>query len=113
VIVDCAADHGGNCESSRPGETAVARGVTIIAPLQLAGSIPAHASQLYARTIAAFLLHISRDGALHVDPNDEIVRETLAAQNGEVVQPKVREALGLGPLQSAAAAPHAANGGEA
>lgn len=113
VIVDGAADHGGNCELTRPGETTVARGVTIIAPLQLAGSIPAHASQLYARTIAAFLLHISRDGALHVDPNDEIVRETLVARDGDVVQPRVRETLGLGPRDTPAATPAAANGGQA
>jgi len=116
VIVDCAADHGGNCELSRPGETSEAGGVTVIAPLQLAGSIPAHASQLYARTIAALVQHISRDGALHVDPADEIIRDTLVACDGEVVQPRVREALGLPPLPAAAAAPPAANaadGGEA
>jgi NAD(P) transhydrogenase subunit alpha len=113
VIVDGAADHGGNCELTRPGETTVARGVTIIGPLQLAGSIPTHASQLYARTIAAFLLHISRDGALHVDPNDEIVRETLVARDGDVVQSRVRETLGLGPRDTPAAPPAAADEGEA
>jgi proton-translocating NAD(P)+ transhydrogenase subunit alpha len=111
VIVDGAADHGGNCELTRPGETAAAHGVTIIAPLQLAGSVPAHASQLYARTIAAFLVHISRDGALHLDPDDEIASETLIARDGDVVQPRVRAALGLAPLAGAAAPPAAANGG--
>lgn len=105
VIVDCAADHGGNCESSRPGETAQAGGVTVIAPLQLPGLVPTHASQLYARTLAAFLLHIGAGKELKIDPADEIVRETLVARDGEVVQPRVREALGLPPLPAPAAAP--------
>ena len=98
VIVDGAADHGGNCELARPGETTVAHGVTIIAPVQLAGSVPAHASQLYARTVIAFLLYLSHDGALHLDAGDEIVRETLVTRDGDVVQPRVRAALELGPL---------------
>ena len=114
VLVDCAADHGGNCEVSRPGETAEAGGVTIIAPLQLPGLVPAHASQLYGRTLAAFLLHITAGKELAIDPADEIVRETLVARDGEVVQPRVREALGLPPLAAAPAAPPAAaNGGGA
>ncbi len=100
VIVDGAADHGGNCEATRPGETAVTHGVTIIGPMQLAGTVPAHASQLYARTMTAFLLHLTRDGALAADPADEIVRETMVARGGDVVQPRVREALGLGAAAS-------------
>jgi H+-translocating NAD(P) transhydrogenase subunit alpha len=110
VIVDGAADHGGNCELSRPGETADAGGVTVIAPLQLAGSIPTHASQLYARTIAAFAQHIARDGALAIDAADEITRETLMTRDGDVVHPRVREALGL---PAPPAVPAAADGGEA
>src|SRR5579884_3914860 len=100
VIVDGAADHGGNCEATRPGETAVTHGVTIIGPMQLAGTVPAHASQLYARTMTAFLLHLTRDGALAADRADEIVRETMVARGGDVVQPRVREALGLGAAAS-------------
>jgi H+-translocating NAD(P) transhydrogenase subunit alpha len=114
VIVDGGADHGGNCELSHPGETTVAQSVTIIAPVQLAASVPAHASQLYGRTAAAFLLHLSGGGALRIDLADEITRETLVARDGGVVQPRVRAALGLPPLAEAAAAvPRAANGGSA
>jgi NAD(P) transhydrogenase subunit alpha len=99
VIVDGAADHGGNCEASRPGETVVVHGVTVIAPLQLAASVPAHASQLYGRTAAAFLLHLTAGGAAPaIDAADEITRETLVAKDGEVVHPRVRAALGLAPL---------------
>jgi len=108
VIVDGGADHGGNCELSRPGETTVAQGVTIMAPLQLAASVPAHASQLYGRTAAAFLLHLSRDGMLRIDAEDEITRETLVTKDGDVVHSRVRAALGL---PAPAAAPIAANGG--
>ena len=105
VVVDCAADHGGNCESSRPGEMTEVGGVRIVAPLQLPGLVPTHASQLYGRTVAAFLLHISAGRELTIDPADEIVRETLVARDGEVVQPRVREALGLPPLAAAPGAP--------
>jgi H+-translocating NAD(P) transhydrogenase subunit alpha len=121
VIVDGAADHGGNCEASRPGETAVVHGVTVIAPLQLAASVPAHASQLYGRTVTAFLLHLTAGGAApKIDAADEITRETLVAKDGEVVHPRVRAALGLAPLPEvpdAAAVPPApsaaaADGGE-
>ncbi|HET7264028.1 MAG TPA: NAD(P) transhydrogenase subunit alpha [bacterium] len=104
VIVDCAADHGGNCESSHPGETAQVGGVTIVAPLQLPGLVPTHASQLYGRTLAAFLLHMSAGKELKIDPADEIVRETLVTHGGEIVQPRVRDALGL-PSLTAPAAP--------
>jgi NAD(P) transhydrogenase subunit alpha len=110
VIVDGAADHGGNCELTRPGETVVAHGVTIIGPVQLASSVPAHASQLYARTVAAFLLHLGRSGTLHVDAEDEIVRETMVTRGGDVVQPRVRAALGLAPLPGAPASATAKGG---
>jgi NAD(P) transhydrogenase subunit alpha len=94
VIVDIAAERGGNCELTRPGETVEAGGVSIIGPLNLPSTIPYHASQMYARNIAAFLKYLVKDGKLNLDREDEIVRETLVTYAGEVVHPKVRELLG-------------------
>jgi NAD(P) transhydrogenase subunit alpha len=104
VIVDIAAEQGGNCEATVPGETVVRHGVTVIGPLNLAASVPYHASQLYAKNVVSFLLGLVKDGALHVDLADEIVRETLVTDGREVVHPKVREALGLHLLFPAAPA---------
>lgn len=98
VIVDLAAEQGGNCELTRPNETVVEHGVTIIGAVNLAGTVPFHASQLYARTLAAFFLHLVKDGALELSPDDKIVREALVTRGGEVVHPRVRERLGLAPL---------------
>ena len=95
VIVDVAAEQGGNCELTRAGETVVENGVNVIGPLNLPSTIPYHASQMYARNIATFLLHLIQDGRLHLDIEDEIARETLVARGGEIVHPRVREALGL------------------
>lgn len=101
VIVDVAAEQGGNCALTRPRETVVERGVTVLGPVNLASTAPATASQLYARTVSAFFLHLTRGGALTLE--DEIARETLVARWGEVVQPRIREALGLAPLAASGA----------
>jgi len=93
VIVDIAAERGGNCELTRPGQEIEAAGVLILGPLNLPSTIPYHASQMYSRNIAAFLKYLIKDGRLALDRNDEIVRETLVTQAGEVVHPRVREAL--------------------
>jgi NAD(P) transhydrogenase subunit alpha len=95
VIVDLAAERGGNCELTRPGETTVEGGVAILGPTNLPATVPYHASQMYAKNITAFLLNIIREGKLVIDTQDQIVRETLVTQAGEVVHPKVREALGI------------------
>ena len=95
LIVDIAAQRGGNCELTRPGETVVSGGVTIMGPLNLPSTIPYHASQMYARNIATFLKYLVKDGKLALNREDEIVRETLVTYGGEVVHPKVREMLGL------------------
>ena len=94
MIVDLAAERGGNCELTRADDTVVTGGVTIIGPTNLASSVPYHASQLYAKNIATFLLHLVKDGKLQINSDDEITRETLVTRGGEVVHPKVREALG-------------------
>jgi NAD(P) transhydrogenase subunit alpha len=97
VVVDLAAERGGNCELTRAGETVVENGVTILGPLNLPSTIPYHASQMYARNVATFLKHLIRDGALAIDSADQITRETLVTHNGEIVQPLVRQALGAEP----------------
>ncbi len=98
VIVDLAAEQGGNCEASRPGETVTAHGVTVMAPLNLASTVPYHASQLYARNVANFVVNLVKDGVAQLDKDDEIVRDSLLTRGGEVVNPRVREAMGLGAL---------------
>jgi len=103
VIVDLAAERGGNCELTKPSEVVVEHNVTIIGVFNLAGTVPYHASALYARNVSAFLQHLVRDGKLQLDLKDEIIRETLVTQGGEVVNARVREFFGLLALQSAPA----------
>ena len=100
VIFDLAAERGGNCELTRTGETVVEYGVTIIGTINLASGVPFHASQMYARNISAFLMHLVKDGKLQLNLDDEIVRETLATRDGEVVNERVREFFSLPALVS-------------
>jgi NAD(P) transhydrogenase subunit alpha len=97
VIVDLAAERGGNCELTRPNETIVAHGVTIIGPVNLAGTVPYHASQMYARNVATFLLHLLKNGKVEINLEDQITRETLVTRDGEVVHARVLEALATAP----------------
>jgi NAD(P) transhydrogenase subunit alpha len=82
VVVDLAADAGGNCEASTPGQTTTVDGVTIVAPFQPATGMAQHASQLYARNVATFLQHVFTDGVLTIDLADEIVAATCIAHEG-------------------------------
>jgi len=100
VIVDLAAERGGNCELTKPDETVVAHGVTIIGEFNLAATVPYHASALYARNVSAFLQHLVKEGKLQLDLKDEIIRETLVTHEGEVVNARVREFFSLPALQS-------------
>ncbi|HEU0139114.1 MAG TPA: NAD(P) transhydrogenase subunit alpha, partial [Bryobacteraceae bacterium] len=93
VIVDLAAERGGNCELTVPGQTVTEHGVSILGPLNLASAVPYHASQLYAKNIATFLLHIAKGGTINLDGDDEILRETLVARDGQVVNSRVRELM--------------------
>lgn len=95
VIVDLAGERGGNCELTRPGEIVVENGVTIIGWFNLASTVPYHASQMYARNVSAFLLHLIKDGKLQFNSEDEIVHETMLTRGGEVVHPRVREFFSL------------------
>jgi NAD(P) transhydrogenase subunit alpha len=103
VIVDLAAERGGNCELTKPDETIVVHGVTIRGEFNLAEAVPYHASQMYARNVSAFLQHLTKDGQLRLDRNDEIIRETMLTHGGEVVNARVREFFSLPALQSAPA----------
>jgi NAD(P) transhydrogenase subunit alpha len=100
VIVDLAAERGGNCELTKADETVVENGITILGPTNLPSEVPLHASQMLARNLTNFLKLISRDGKFHLNLSDEVVRQTLATYRNEVVSPQVRELLGLEPLQS-------------
>ena len=95
VVLDLAAERGGNCELTRPGEKIVKYGVTIIGPINLAGGAPYHSSQVYARNLTAYLQNLVKDGKVRSPESDDIIRDTLLTQHGEVVNPRVREMLGL------------------
>jgi len=87
VIVDLAAENGGNCELTRAGETVRTHGVTIIGPVNLASTVPFHASQMFGRNVLALLNHmITKEGMLLVDPNDEITGAMLVTHDGKVLR---------------------------
>ena len=101
VIVDLAAERGGNCELTKPDEIIVENGVTIIGEYNLAGTVPYHASQMFARNVSAFLLHLVKDGKVQMNMQDEIIRETLVTRDGEVVNARVREFFAMPALAGA------------
>jgi len=96
VIVDLAADGGGNCELSRPGDTVRVGGVTILAPLNLAASVPLHASLLFSRNLTAFVLAFTRDKSFQLDFADDIQEGALITHDGEVKHARTRDALQKG-----------------
>ena len=93
VVVDLAAERGGNVEPSRPDEMVTAHGVTVLGPTNLPSTVPYHASQMYARNLSALLLHLVRDGDVALDLDDEITAGTLVSRDGDVVHPRVRDLL--------------------
>jgi NAD(P) transhydrogenase subunit alpha len=96
VVVDLAADGGGNCELSRPGETVRVGAVTILAPLNLPATMPLHASLLFSRNLTAFILAFTSDKTFRLDLNDDIQRGALITHQGEVTQARTRDALRKG-----------------
>jgi len=104
VIVDLAAERGGNCELTHPGEIATEHGVTIIGLFNLASTVPYHASQMFAKNLTTFLLHIIKDGKLKLDMQDEIIRDTLLTDGGEIVNKRLRELYSLPALGAPVAA---------
>jgi NAD(P) transhydrogenase subunit alpha len=97
VIVDLAAEQGGNCALSNAGENVVRHGVTIMSPINIASTVPFHASQLYAKNLSTFLLYLIKDGRLRLERDDPIIRDTLITYDGEIVNERIREFLQLPP----------------
>ena len=98
VIVDLAAERGGNCEFTQAGKVIVEHGVTIVGLFNLATAVPYHASQMYAKNITAFLAYMVKEGKLQLNLEDEIIQSTLVTLGGEVVNARVREFFSLPPL---------------
>jgi len=98
VLVDLAAERGGNCELTRPGETVVHNGVTILGPINLPATIPYHASQLYGKNVTTLIQHLLKQGFPSVNLNDDVIDATLAVHGGEIRNPTMREKLSLPPL---------------
>ncbi|MBC8116116.1 MAG: Re/Si-specific NAD(P)(+) transhydrogenase subunit alpha [Candidatus Saccharimonas sp.] len=93
LVVDLAAEQGGNCELTKPGETIVENGVSVIGCVNLPSTVPFHASQMFSRNVTAFLLLLVKEGRWAINRDDEIVQGTLVTADGQVVHPKVRELL--------------------
>ena len=91
VVVDLAAEQQGNCELTRPGETVVDHGVTVVGDLNYASHVALHASQMYSRNMEKLLLHLTKDGALDVDLTDEITAACLVTHGGAIVRPNANE----------------------
>ena len=94
VIVDLAAERGGNCELTKADQTVVAHGVTIFGPTNLPATVPYHASFMYARNVTTFLTHLVKDKQLSIAADDEITRETLVTRDGQVVHERISALLG-------------------
>ena len=95
VIVDLAAERGGNCELTKCGEKITVNGVSIIGWINLASTVPYHASQMYSRNITNFLLNMVKDGKVNLNMQDDIISSTLVTEGGEIVNPRIREFFGL------------------
>ncbi len=95
VILDLAAERGGNCELTRTGQNVVEHGVTIIGAINFASGVPYHASQMYARNVTAFLQYVVKEGKLQLNTQDEIIRDTLVTHEGEIVNRRVRDFFSL------------------
>lgn len=95
IIVDLAAETGGNCALTKAGERVEVHGVTIDGTINVPATVPYHSSQMYGRNVTTFLVHLLKEGALDGDQGDEIVQDTLVTRGGEVVNARVREALGM------------------
>jgi NAD(P) transhydrogenase subunit alpha len=95
VIVDLAGSTGGNCAMARPGEVFETGGVTIMAPLNLAATVPVHASQLYSRNVVSFLGLMIKDGELKLDFDDDIIGPSCAVHQSEAKHPRIQAALSV------------------
>lgn len=97
VIVDLASAQGGNCALTEADREVIKHGVTILGPTNLPSTMPFHSSQMYARTVTNFLMHLVQDGKIPLDPNDEMTRATLVTHQGEIVSEALKAISGVGP----------------
>ena len=105
VIVDLAAERGGNCEGTRADEIVVTdNGVTILGPSNLPSTIPFHASQMFSRNIVTYFKELTKEGKLALDLENEIHRDTLLTRDGAVEHPQIRELLGMPPKKESSGA---------
>jgi H+-translocating NAD(P) transhydrogenase subunit alpha len=93
VVVDLAAERGGNCEATRPGETVDVGGVLVLGPVNLPATVAHHASQMFSRNVTAFLVLLKKNGLPTLDTQDEIVRDTLLTRDGQIVNAQIRDRL--------------------
>jgi NAD(P) transhydrogenase subunit alpha len=93
VILDMAVEFGGNCEVSEKGKTIKKYNVTIIGEPNIPSLVPTHASEVYSKNILNLLLHISKDGQVNLNPDDEILKGSLITHNKEVINPRIKELL--------------------
>jgi len=107
MIVDLAAERGGNCELTRADQRLVEHGIVILGPTNLPAEVPHHASQMFSNNVTKFLLNLVKDGQVNMDLGDEIIRDTLVAHEGEVAHSRLRELLGLAPQAGPAEDPPA------
>jgi NAD(P) transhydrogenase subunit alpha len=102
VIVDLAAERGGNCELSEADQRVEQYGVVILGPTNLPAEVPFHASQMFSNNVTKFILNLVEDGRLRLDTDDEIIRQTLICRDGTVLDPRIRQLLELAPLAASA-----------
>jgi NAD(P) transhydrogenase subunit alpha len=93
VVIDLAGSTGGNCTASKPDEIVTRNGVVVMAPTNLAATVPVHASQLYSRNVTSFLSLLIKDGALQIDMNDDVVGPSCVTHEGVVVNQRVAASL--------------------
>ena len=99
VIVDLAAERGGNCELTKADETVVVHGVTILGPTNLAAEVPYHASQMYSKNILTFFTSLVKDGKVTINLDDEVCRDTLVTRDGQVVNERIKALVAPAPVK--------------
>jgi NAD(P) transhydrogenase subunit alpha len=97
VIIDLAAERGGNCELTQPDKVIIENGVTIVGKTNIPSTIPYHASQMYAKNVSNLLLHMINDGKINLDSDDEIIKGIMIARDGKIIHPQLLELLGQKP----------------
>ncbi len=100
LVVDLAAERGGNCEVTQADETIEHNGVTILGPCNVPATVAYHASQMYAKNVSTFVAHLVKEGKIEIDTEDEITRDTLVCRDGDIVNNRVREAMGMDAIAS-------------